>query len=99
MSHIPPPALPQWTREDPKSVYVDSSWDALAIAIQKASIFRDWKETRFRWLRFSLFHWHCRRPMRIGVVEYKDADVEFGWERAIFKQAACRECGFFKDWL
>lgn len=95
---LEPPGLP--TRlvdinEEVLSPTLQTTWDVLAsTAIDlEYACYQYSHRVRVRWLRFSIMHWCCWRPMRIGKCEYQPKSKTFGWTRAPGKFAACRECG------
>lgn len=92
-----PPGLPDRLRDEHEDDGPQSTWDVLARAIVKDSVFSLSHRCRVRWLRWCLFRWCCRHPMRLGRIEYQDRSVTFGWQRANTKVVACNRCGRFAD--
>ena len=91
-----PPGLPDPVQDVRRDDAPRTTWDALAVAIIGDSSVQ-WDRCRVRWLRWTLFRWHCGRPMRLAVIEHQDKHVAFGWRRYWRKQLACGRCGYFRD--
>lgn len=93
-----PPALPEPLTDiddDGNQVVFRTTWDAIgraAVEIEYGYL-RHGNRRRVIWQRFSVCHWCCWRPMRLGRVDYQPTNVRFGWTRAISRFVACRHCG------
>jgi hypothetical protein len=102
---LPPPGVPPPLADHDDSAVdlpiLDTAWDAVAATALKLhyECLAYNNRRRVRWLRRSLIHWCCHRPMRIGCVDYQPKECTFGWARAWNRFAACRICGRTKDML
>jgi hypothetical protein len=98
MPSLEPPGLPPRLIDHAEDIAGNtplSTWDALANAVLVACHVGG--RRRVRWLRWSLLHWCCRRPMRIACVDYQPKHLTFGWTRDWERFAACNRCGRIKD--
>ncbi len=100
MARMEPPGLPSPLldeRDDAIDNTAESRWDTLA----ETAIELEWHSYRYasrvrlRWIRYSIVHWCCSRPMRIGQGEEQPKSRTFGWQR-ISRVACCWKCGRIK---